>query len=75
MGIERDITWIVSWFWFSNQEEILESNSSLVRSHSFSTYAKFSKKLTFLTPVIQMYAYKGVRNISFSRNYAEVLHE
>ena len=35
----------------------------LSRDHSFSTYAKFSKKLTFLT------------NVSFSENFAYVLNE
>ena len=35
--------------------------------HSFSTYAKFSKKLTFLIP------YQG--EISFSEHYAYVLNE
>ena len=35
--------------------------------HPFSTYAKFSEKLLFLTPLIltRMCAYQGVRNVSF----------
>ena len=36
------------------------------RGHPFSTYEKFSEKLTF--------AYQGVRNISFSGNFAYVLN-
>ena len=38
--------------------------------HSFSTYTKFSEKLTFLTPpiCIRTRAYQGVRNISFSES-------
>ena len=37
--------------------------------HPLSTYAKFSKKLTFLTPLIRTRrcAYQGVRNVSFSK--------
>ena len=38
------------------------------RDHSFSTFAKFSKKLTFLNP---WYA----RNVSFSGNFANVLNK
>ena len=40
-----------------------------VRGHPLSTFAKFSKKLTFLTPW-----YEGVRNVSFSVNFAYVLN-
>ena len=38
-------------------------------AHSFSTYAEFSEKLTFLTPLISthMCAYQGVRNGSFRK--------
>ena len=28
----------------------LDNSSNFVRDHSFSTYAKFSERLTFLTP-------------------------
>ena len=38
----------------------------VVRDHSFSTYAKFYEKLTFLT---------GGRNVSSSENCAYVLNE
>ena len=42
-----------------------------LRYHSFSTCAKFSEKLTFLTPW-----YVPVRrNVSFSKNFAYVLNE
>ena len=42
------------------------------RDHSFSTYAKFSEKLIFLTPLIgtRAYSYQGVRNVSFLDNFA-----
>ena len=46
------------------------------RDHPFSTYAKFSEKLTFVTP---RYAHvrvriMGVRNVSFSENFAYVVN-
>ena len=46
------------------------------RDYPFSTYAKISEKLTFLTPLICTCtcAYQGVRNVTFSENYAYVLH-
>ena len=44
---------------------------SVLRDHSISTYAKFPENLTFLTP----YAYQGVRNVRFSKNFAYVLSE
>ena len=36
-------------------------------NHSFSSYAKFLEKLTFLTPLIRTltFAYQGVRNVTF----------
>ena len=45
--------------------------------HSFSKFAKFSEKPTFLTPLIRTRtdAYQGLRNISFSENFANVLNE
>ena len=49
---------------------------SPLRGHPLSMYAKFSKKLPFLTP---WYAHvrvriRGVRNVSFSENFAYVLN-
>ena len=43
-----------------------------LRSHPFSIYAKFSEKLTFLIPLIQTRtcAYRVVRNVSFSEDFA-----
>ena len=40
-------------------------------------YAKFPKKLLFLTPMIRTrtYVYQEVRNVSFSRNFMYVLNE
>ena len=40
------------------------------RGHRLSTYAKFSEKLTFLTPW-----YAEVKNVNFSENFAYVLNE
>ena len=42
------------------------SNLTSIWDHPFSTYAKFSEKLTFLIP--------WVRNVSFSENFAYVLN-
>ena len=43
----------------------------MVMDHSFSTCAKFSEKLTFLTPwSAHMGAYQEVRNVSFFINFA-----
>ena len=46
------------------------------RDHSFSTYSEFSGELTFF-PLIstRTCAYQGVRNVSFSENFAYVLNE
>ena len=41
--------------------------------HSLSTYAKFSEKLTF-NPLIRTRSCQGVRNVSFSENFAYVLN-
>ena len=46
-----------------------------IRHHRFSTYAKFSEKLTFLTPETHTYVcVSGVRNISFSENLAYLVN-
>ena len=46
------------------------------RGHPFSTYTKFSEKLIFLTPLIRTRTctYQGVRNVTFSENFAYVLN-
>ena len=43
--------------------------------HEFSTYARLSKKLKFLRPLIgvRTYPYQEVKNVSFSENFAYVL--
>ena len=50
--------------------------------HSFSTYAKFCEKLTFLTSGyahvcvrIRGEAYQGIRNVTFTENFVDVLDE
>ena len=43
-----------------------------VGDYSFSTYPKVSEKLKFLTPWC---ANQGVRNVSFSENFAHELNE
>ena len=49
----------------------------LNKDHLFSMFAKFSEKLTFLYPLIhtRTCAYQGVRNVSFSENFANVIDE
>ena len=49
----------------------------VVWDRSFSTLAKFSEKLTVLTPWYghACVSYQGVRNLSFSENLANVLNE
>ena len=47
--------------------------SSRVWDHLFSTYAKLSEKVTFLTT--RRCAYQGVGNITFSENFVYILHE
>ena len=48
----------------------------LNRNHSFSTYEKFSEKLTFLTLwyLNVCVRIRGVRNVSFPENFAYVLN-
>ena len=42
---------------------------------SFGKYAKFSEKLTFLTPwYVNMCVYQWVRNASFSENFKDLLN-
>ena len=47
------------------------------RDHSFSTSAKFSGKLTYLTSLIRtrFFAYYGIRNVRFSKNFAYTLNK
>ena len=51
-------------------------DSVLNRNHSFSTYEKFSEKLTFLTLwYLNVWVrIRGVRNVSFPENFAYVLN-
>ena len=48
-----------------------KKNLTFVRDHPLSTYAKFSEKLIF---AYGTGAYQGVRNASFSENFAYVLN-
>ena len=54
----------------AGDEVVLEDEWVIIGDHSFSTFAKYSEKLTFLTPW-----YHGVENVSFSENFANVLNE
>ena len=50
---------------------------SLSWGHSYSTYASFSVKLTFLTPWyahVRTCAYQGVRNVIFSETFVYLLN-
>ena len=53
-----------------NMELCICRTNRALRGYPLSTYAKFSEKLTFLTPC----AYQGVRNVSFSENFAYVIN-
>ena len=51
----------------------INDGRSLIRNewgHPLSTYAKLSKKLTFLRTC----AYQGVRNVGFSENFAYIVN-
>ena len=65
-------------FYFQNHGVRNVSFSTIwlkIRDHSFSRYAKFSKKLAFLTPwYADVRVYQGVRNVSFPGNFAYVLN-
>ena len=53
------------------------NTSVVLGGRPFSKYAKFSEKLTFLTPCFaheRTCAYQGVRIVSFSENFAYVLN-
>ena len=60
------------------QNDYLEKETSFldkIRNHPLSTYAKFSKKLTFLTPIcVRMCVYQGVRNVSCLKNFTYELN-
>ena len=47
------------------------------KDHSFNTYAKYSEKTNISYPLIgtRTCAYRGVRNVSFSENFRDVLNE
>ena len=51
--------------------------NDFIGDHSFSTFAKFSEKLNISYPLIpaRTCAYQGVRNVSFSGNFANILNE
>ena len=77
-------------FWKSCEDVILTQTISMfsligapsvimchpIWDYSFSTYAKFSEKLIFLTPLIRTRTCKYRKiNVSFSENFAYVLNE
>ena len=47
----------------------------LKRDHSFITCAKFPENITYLLIRTRTFAYQGVRNVSFSENFAYLLNE
>ena len=55
----------------SHGPECTSFHKVFIRDHSFSTYEKFSEKLTFLC----MCAYQEVRNVSLLENFAFVLND
>ena len=51
------------------------TSMSFLGGYPLSIYAKFSEKLTFLTPwYTHTCAYQGVRNVSFSENFPYVIN-
>ena len=54
-----------------SMDEAKSRDNTLIGDHSFSTGAKVSGKLIFLTPC----AYQGVRNVKSSENFAYVLNK
>ena len=80
----RDVLWSffyllrgVSYKKANRNFEETRNSGKHVWDHSFSTYVKFSLKLTILTPWYThvMCAYQGVRNVSFLDNSAHALNE
>ena len=60
----------------SDNIQVFTIYSFFANDHSSITFAKFSVKLTFLTPwCTRSCAYQGVRNVSFSENFANVMNE
>ena len=52
---------------------VIQDIGRIERYHSFRTFAKFSEKLTKPTSsYAYICAYQGVRNVSFSENFASV---
>ena len=52
--------------------------SFIRRDDSFNSYAEFSEKLTFITPLyahVVMCAYHGVKNVSLSEKFANALNK
>ena len=57
-------------------DEISFSQCLIWDHHSFSIYAKFSEKLTFLIPWFASWGWGGrIRNFRFSENFSYVLNE
>ena len=54
-----------------------EIKGSSARDHASNTYVKSSGKTNIPYPLIRTYAcaYQGVRNVSFSENFASTLNE
>ena len=61
------------WCFTTKYLNLLPRIEFFIRRHPLSTYAKFSEKLTFLN-LWDTCAHQGVRNVSFSENFAYVLN-
>ena len=72
---------IVRWIWIILSvvlwNNFVQKFNDFIGDHSFSTFAKFSEKLNISYPLIpaRTCAYQGVRNVSFSGNFANILNE
>ena len=59
-----------------NINRVVKDMHEVVGDHSFSTFANVLKKLSFVTPwYARVCAYQGVRNVSFSENFAYILND
>ena len=79
-GKKKTATQCINNTFFTTSSQTFDHNwsfqhwSIFYRSHSFSTEAKFSEQLTFLGSWYE-HIHQGVRNVSFSENFAYELNE
>ena len=67
--IEWIVLILVNKYWKNNG-----ARKIIIWEHPFRTYAKFSEKLTFLSPFVAYLCVSGARNVSFSESFVYVLN-